>query len=54
MEDFLEELITKMRERGVEANVDSRMDSEQADTIFLTFYGPGGEPEDADSEEAAH
>jgi hypothetical protein len=48
MKDFLEELITKVREQGVEARVDPRMDSE-AGTSFLTFYGPAEEPEGADS-----
>jgi len=49
MKDFLEELITKAREQGVEARVDPRMDSERVGTIFLTFYGPAEEPEGADS-----
>ena len=54
MKDFLEELITKAREQGVEANVDPRMDSERAGTIILTFYGPAEEPEGDDPEEAGH
>ncbi len=49
MEDFLEELITKVREQGVEARIDPRMDSERAGTIFLTFYRPAEESEGTDS-----
>ncbi len=48
-EDLLDKLVAEMRERGVEANVDPRMDSERAGTAFLTFYGAAGEP-DPDSE----
>ncbi len=38
-EDLLDKLVAEMRERGVEANVDPRMDFEQAGIAFLTFYG---------------
>ncbi len=51
-EDLLDKLVAEMRERGVDANVDPRMDSKQAGTTFLTFYGAAGEPE-PDSEKAS-
>jgi hypothetical protein len=50
-EDLVDKLVAQMRERGVEANVDPRMDSERAGTTFLIFYGTAGEPE-PDSEKA--
>ncbi len=54
MEDLLDKLVAEMRERGIDATADPRMDSERAGTTLLTFYGPAGEPEGADSEEATH
>jgi hypothetical protein len=49
MEDFLEKLMARVREQGVEPRIDPRMDAERAGTIFLTFSGPAEEPEGADS-----
>jgi hypothetical protein len=48
-EDFLGNLVRRIREQGVDARVDPRMSAAGADTTYLIFYGPPEELEDADS-----
>jgi hypothetical protein len=46
MEDFLEELMARVREQGVTPRVDPRMAAADTDTTYVTFVGPA--EEDAD------
>jgi len=49
MEDFLEQLMARVRKQGVEPRVDPRMAAADTDTTYVTFIGPAAKAEeDAD------